>query len=243
MKKVIIIPARHASSRFPGKPLAMIGGKTMIERVVAQCLMVNGVDDVIVATDHVHIAGMANSAGALSAITGIHHSGSDRVAEAARQQNLDDNDIVVNVQGDVPFISPRLIEQLIDEIVGHDHYDIVTAARKRDDTNGFYDKNNVKVVIDRKGKALSFTRTPFYAERNGDGTWLNHIGIYAYRNSSLQRFVNTPQSQLEKKEKLEQLRVIYEDFYIHVAISQFDCGVDVNTPEDLVMANKMTLCE
>lgn len=241
MKKVIIIPARHASSRFPGKPLAIIGGKTMIERVVEQCLMVNGIDDVIVATDHVHIAGMANSAGALSVITGVYHSGSDRVAEAARQHGLDGNDIVVNVQGDVPFIAPQLIEQLIGEMIEHDYYDIATAARRRDDSNGFFDRNNVKAVIDRNGRAITFTRDPFLVDRGIDGVWLNHIGIYAYRNLSLQRFATMSQSQLEKDEGLEQLRVVYDGFYIHVAISRFDCGIDVNTPEDLVMANKVAL--
>lgn len=243
MRKIIIIPARHASSRFPGKPLAIINGKTMIERVVKQCRKARGIDEIYVATDHVNILDKARQAGVRGIMTGIHNSGSDRAAEVARMLVLSGNDVVINVQGDVPFVSPKTIEELADFIASDDDYHIATAAKKRDDKKGFFDKNNVKAVVDKNNKALSFTRDPFMVDRGTDGVWLNHIGIYAYKNAALQAFSSLYISAAENNEKLEQLRALDAGMRIKVIVSSDDCGIDVNTPEDLVMANKIARLE
>lgn len=243
MRKIIIIPARHASSRFPGKPLAIINGKTMIERVVEQCRKARGIDEIYVATDHVNILDKAWQAGANGIMTGVHNSGSDRAAEVARMLVLSGNDVVINVQGDVPFVSPKTIEELSDFIANDDDYHIATAAKKRDDKKGFFDRNNVKAVVDKNNKALSFTRDPFRVDRGTDGVWLNHIGIYAYRNAALQAFSSLYISAAENNEKLEQLRALDAGMRIKVIVSSGDCGIDVNTPKDLVMANKIARLE
>lgn len=247
MANIGIIPARYASSRFPGKPLAMIGDKPMIQHVYERCLL-SGLDKVVIATDDTRIADAVTEFGGLAVMTSAQHpSGTDRCGEAARILQLAENDIVINIQGDEPFIHPQKINLLI-SLFKNPKVCIGTLAAKIDQDTDSRNPNIVKTVFTKNKKAIYFSRfaIPFRREDNsnegattfidGQKCFYKHIGIYAYRNSTLQKLILLPESALEKAEKLEQLRWIENDYDIYLDVCE-ENSISVDTPEDLQKAN------
>jgi 3-deoxy-manno-octulosonate cytidylyltransferase (CMP-KDO synthetase) len=229
---VAVIPARYASTRFPGKPIVLIAGKPMIQWVYERTASAD-VDDVFVATDDDRIAACVRDFGGRYVMTSADHStGTDRLAEAVCDL---DAHWILNVQGDEPLVSPAVINRLIAEMRGQDEAEMGTVAVPlcRND-EAFLDPNRVKVVVDPAGNAMYFSRSPIPHDRDGDGgvTPLGHWGIYMYTKSLLQRFVTWPPSRLEVCEKLEQLRAMENGVKIRVLVSDtLVIGVDV--PEDI----------
>ena len=234
----IIIPARWGSTRFPGKPLHLLAGKPLIQHVWERCIQISGADRVIVATDDTRILETAFAFGAEVALTSAAHpSGTDRVAEVAK--NLRNTGILVNVQGDEPFLDPRLAGKLIDALKADPRAQMATAAcelspDERDN------RNVVKVVCDLSGNALYFSRSLIPCDRDGDvePARLRHIGIYAYRRPFLLKLVKAKQTPLEISEKLEQLRALEHGARIRV-ISAKCVGPGIDTPADAVAAEKL----
>lgn len=234
MTALIVIPARFGSTRFPGKPLAELGGQPLIAHVVQRALAAD-LGPAWVATDHSGIAEAASRAGAQVILTRPDHaSGTDRVAEAVSRmgQHLGPRDVVVNVQGDEPRIAPGVI-RAVAEACARDGVDMATAAAPMNAADA-RSVHIVKVVVDAAGRALYFSRAPI---PHGDGTaarslHLHHLGIYAYRRATLQRLCALPQSPAEQAERLEQLRALHHGIAIHVVeVARAWRGVD--TPEDL----------
>ncbi len=234
-----IIPARYASTRFPGKPLAKLGGKYMLERVVRQ-VEKSGIET-IVATDDERIEETMRSLGIQVVMTGSHHkSGTDRIAEAAQKINSDAS-IIVNVQGDEPFIRPEQIEALV-RVFDQEEIQIATLAKKFDPSLGIEvlkDANLVKLTFDDYGKALYFSRSVIpYMRGMREIEWakhhqyFTHIGMYAYRRTTLSALTALPQSSLEKAESLEQLRWLQCGFTIGVSVTPYDT-IGIDTSEDL----------
>ena len=234
----IIIPARWGSTRFPSKPLHLLAGKPLIQHVWERCIQISGADRVIVATDDTRILEVAFAFGAEVALTSAAHpSGTDRVAEVAR--NLPTAGILVNVQGDEPFLDPKLAEKLIRALKADPRAQMATAACEL--AAGDRDNPNVvKVVCDLSGNALYFSRSLIPCDRDGDVTpaRLRHIGIYAYRRSFLLKLVKAKQTPLEKSEKLEQLRALEHGARIRV-IPAKSVGPGIDTPADAVAAEKL----
>lgn len=240
---IVIIPARYASSRLPGKPLMDIAGKPMIEHVWRRARE-SGADDVYIATDHSIIAEVATDFGAKVCMTHDNHeSGTDRLQEAVSQLQLGDEQVVVNVQGDEPLIPPAVIDQVAGLMdAGAEMatlYETITEAAQ------VFDPHCVKLVSDNNGEALYFSRAPvpWYRDGFADGKTLpagvsykRHVGIYAYRAGLLNRFVNWPVSELESVEKLEQLRAMSHGVRIKVAKACTHIPAGVDTIEDLEAA-------
>lgn len=236
MKIACIIPSRYASTRLPGKPLRMIAGQTLIHRVYNRAILAKSPDIVVVATDHRDIAEEVESFGGRVVMTAVNHpTGTDRLAEVAEQ--LADYDIIVNVQGDEPFIDPDVIDRLAKMLTEHENLDMVTAATplKKEE---YQDASAVKVVVNQKGEALYFSRALIPYPREGFAMPpLKHIGVYAYRRSFLLTYAKTEQTPLEKTESLEQLRALETGHKIGVIrIETEDIGID--TEEDLKKANE-----
>ncbi len=244
---LIVIPSRFQSSRLPGKPLADIAGKPMIQRVYEQArktqLYQNGTP-IIIATDHPDIANTAKAFGAQVVITRkTHPTGTDRLAEVATQLDLDDNCIVVNVQGDEPLIPPEVIEQVANNLTKHDNFDMATLSTTIQSTTELTDNACVKVVCDQYGKALYFSRSAIPALQSKAVPALEaypegflparHIGIYAYRAATLKQFPTWQQPHIERCEHLEQLRMLYQGYSIHVETSCLPVPSGVDTPENL----------
>ena len=238
MQKIIgIIPARYGSSRFPGKPLIDIGGKTMIERVYLQAKHARNLSEVIVATDDQRIYDAVKSfAGNVVLTDSAHHSGTDRCAEVLSK--VQGFDIAINIQGDEPFIDPLQIDLLCDCFV-NEQTDIATLIRPIQEEETLFDPNKVKVVIDKNGKALYFSRSPIpFLKDYPKDKWLennkyfSHIGIYGYRKSSLEQITQIPPSVLENAESLEQLRWLENGFNIQTPES-IHTNDAIDTPEDL----------
>ena len=227
-----VIPARYASSRFPGKPLAMIAGKPMIQWTCEKAAA-SKVDLVIVATDDERIKNAVESFGFKAVMTSPdHQSGTDRTAEALQGV---DADIVINLQGDEPMLPASVINQLIDTMVSMPTLEMATVAVPANPAGSEYqDPNTVKVVTDLKGKALYFSRSPlpFFRNTPDHSQCLLHWGIYAFRRDFLDKFVTWPQSELEKIESLEQLRALENGASIQVSIAH-EKALGVDTPEDL----------
>ncbi len=226
-----IIPARWNSSRFPGKPLHLIAGKSLLERVYERCASCPTLDAVLVATDDDRIAEAASAFGAHVAMTRSDHlSGTDRIAEVAEQ--LPDNTMIVNIQGDEPLISPDLIGQLAECLRSPTAAGIVTAAGIITDETEIADPNVVKVVVDAAGDALYFSRSPLPFRRHPDVDLptLRHHGIYAFRRDALLRFVAAEPSLLERTEGLEQLRALHIGERIHVVLTA-EASIGIDTPE------------
>jgi 3-deoxy-manno-octulosonate cytidylyltransferase (CMP-KDO synthetase) len=234
MRQVAIIPARFGSSRFPGKPLALILGKPLIQWTYEQALQVKDLDGVWVATDDGRIRDCVESFGGRAVMTREDHpSGSDRLAEAAGLLNLAPEDIVVNIQGDQPVFPPDLISQLSGVLARDPGVVMVTPVKRLGDAAAAANPNTVKVVFDRAGRALYFSRSPLPFWRDGDTPYYyRHIGIYAYREQFLQEFVHLPPGRWEEAEKLEQLRALEHGFPIHIVETDGDTR-EVDTPEDL----------
>lgn len=229
---VAIIPARFGSTRFPGKPLADIDGKPMIRHVYERAVGVPSVDRVLVATDDRRIAEVVRSFGGEVVLTRSDHpSGSDRVAEVAAGLS---EDIVLNIQGDVPLLDPGMAEAAIAALEVPDAA-IGTVRAPLRDRQEAENPNVVKVVCDLAGYALYFSRAPIPAWRDGgrpDVPWFRHIGIYAYRRPALLELAALPPTSLERAEKLEQLRALEHGWRIRVADCEVE-SVEVDTPGDL----------
>ncbi|HKK75796.1 MAG TPA: 3-deoxy-manno-octulosonate cytidylyltransferase [Saprospiraceae bacterium] len=232
-----IIPARYASSRFPGKPLVDIGGKPMIQRVYEQCLKSRQLDQVMVATDDGRIAEAVRNFGGEVAMTSSQHpSGTDRIAEVAK--SMAEDTILVNIQGDEPFINPKTIDQLI-ELMIETAAPIGTAAIPLTDPKAIFDPNVVKVVFSRKQSALYFSRSPIPYQRNvSKESWLEkgqfykHIGIYAFRQKALQSVSKAEPEALERQESLEQLRWLALGYDIKIVLTDQE-SIGIDSPEDL----------
>ena len=240
MNMIALIPARYASTRFPGKPLADIHGKTMIQRVYEQASQV--VEDVWVATDDKRIEQAVEHFGGRTVMTDAgHKSGTDRIREALdhiEEQTGKNFDIAINVQGDEPFIQPDQLQELI-ECFQQPDAQIATLIRSIEDTNEIFNENLPKAVTDRQGNALYFSRSPIPFIRNREkDQWLNHypfmkhIGMYGYRTEILRKITRLPPSSLEIAESLEQNRWIEHGYRIKTAITRF-INHPVDTPSDL----------
>ncbi len=236
----VVIPARFASQRLPGKPLADIAGEAMIVRVARQVLE-SRATSVVVATDDERIANAVLEAGLDAAMTRRDHAcGSDRVMEVVGARGWGDDAIVINVQGDEPLIPPMVIDQLADGLEGRADIGVATLAEPFDPDTDPYDPNAVKVVCSEQQRALYFSRAPIPFPRGQDGTlWRRHVGIYAYRVQALRAFVALPQGRLEAIEHLEQLRLLENDMDILVLDACVAVPGGVDTPEDLERVNAL----
>lgn len=243
MKFTVIIPARYGSTRFPGKPLADIHGKPMIRHVVERALDC-GAAQVIVATDDERIAEAVRDFGGQVCMTSRHHeSGTERLAEVVDILELDADELVVNVQGDEPFIPSANIQQVAENLNLHPQAEMATLAVRLRDVEEVFNPNVVKVVTDKLGYALYFSRATvpydrsrFLDEDNIDEVgdyYLRHIGIYAYRAGFIRQYVNMTPSGLEQIESLEQLRVLWHGEKIHVDIAAETPPAGIDTPADL----------
>ncbi|MFT0213263.1 3-deoxy-manno-octulosonate cytidylyltransferase [Pseudomonas sp. F1_0610] len=241
---IVVIPARYASSRFPGKPLKEIAGKPMLQHVWQQA-MKSAAEQVVIATDDERIAQACERFGALVVMTRAdHESGTDRLAEVAQQLNLPDDAIVVNVQGDEPLIPPSVINQVAENLAKTTEAAIATLAEPILDAQSLFNPNVVKVCSDKNGLALSFSRAPFPWARDSfanqpeqlpaDVPYRRHIGIYAYRAGFLADFVRWGSCWLENTERLEQLRAMWHGVRIHVADAVEAPPAGVDTEEDLI---------
>jgi 3-deoxy-manno-octulosonate cytidylyltransferase (CMP-KDO synthetase) len=231
---LVVIPARWASSRFPGKPLANIAGVPMIQRVICQAQKAKCVTEVIVATDDTRILEIVNKNGGTAVMTSAdHESGTDRVAEVARHRGCD---IVVNLQGDEPLMPPQNIDQVVKPLI-EDTSTLVSSLRILiRDSKDLRDRNITKVVVDKFDSALYFSKAPIPWDRDAwsegpevitSPLWFKHIGLYAYRKKFLMEYSEFPLTPLEKMEKLEQLRILENGFPIKVVETEFDStGVD-----------------
>lgn len=252
MSFVVVIPARFASTRLPGKPLLDIAGKPMIEHVWQRALQ-SGASEVVIATDDARIAEVAQKFGASVAMTRSEHpSGTDRLQEVAKQRGWSDEQVVVNVQGDEPLIPPSVIDQVAELLLAHSQADIATLCEAITDEAQFRDPNAVKVVCNAAMQALYFSRAPMPWPREGQpltqinnkAVWgYRHIGLYAYRTHFLHRYVNWDSCLLENTEKLEQLRALYQGSLIQVAESCVSIPSGVDTQHDLDVVRKHLLAQ
>ncbi len=233
MSFTVIIPARYASSRLPGKLLLDLAGKPVLQYTMERALA-SEAREVVVATDNADIAELAKATGVAAVMTSPDHAtGTDRIEEAAARLGLAGKDIVVNVQGDEPLIPVSAINQVAGNLSRHAGAGIATLCEIITDPGEFADPNAVKVVRDGQGFALYFSRAPI--PHDGASLALRHIGVYAYRVDFLRRFVRWPRSELETGEGLEQLRALSHGVKVHVAVSgeRFPPGID--TREDLAV--------
>ena len=239
MKFRVIIPARYASTRFPGKALADIHGKPMVAHVCDRAAQ-SGASAVHVATDDERIAAAVRKHGHEALMTRTEHaSGTDRLAEAARLLGLKEDHIVVNVQGDEPLIAPQLIFQVADSLEKKHEASVSTACHPIHDNASLSNPNIVKVVLDARGYALYFSRSPIPYPREPGATCYRHAGIYAYRAGFLAQYAALAPSPLEKAEALEQLRVLWHGYRIAVAVSETEIPPGVDTPQDLEAVSRM----
>ncbi|MFP1744502.1 3-deoxy-manno-octulosonate cytidylyltransferase [Lonsdalea quercina] len=240
MTFTVIIPARFASSRLPGKPLADINGKPMVIHVMERA-QESGAERVIVATDHPDVEQVIRQAGGDVCLTSPdHNSGTERLAEVIERYRLPDDEIIVNIQGDEPMIPPVIVRQVAENLAGS-RAGMATLAVPIVGSEDVFNPNAVKVVRDAEGYALYFSRAPIpwdrerfgQANENVGDHFLRHIGIYAYRAGFVRRYVSWAPSELEKIELLEQLRVLWYGEKIHVDVAKAIPSVGVDTPEDL----------
>ncbi|MCK4311712.1 MAG: 3-deoxy-manno-octulosonate cytidylyltransferase [Candidatus Cloacimonetes bacterium] len=251
MKVIAIIPARYESTRFPGKPLVKLGTKYIIQHVYERALSSGLFDDVIVGTDDQRIFEAVESFDGKVTLTGKQHkSGTDRIAEVCRKlPYYQDVEIVVNIQGDEPFITDEPLKKLID-VFNDPTIEVASLMHKL--RKDFENPNIVKVVCDKDNFALYFSRslipfnfvtkpaprTPHPAPRTPQPEYFKHIGVYAFRKETLMKFVELPVSKLEQMEKLEQLRLLENGIRIKMVETDYE-GCEINTPEDLERARKL----
>ncbi len=239
----VVIPARHASTRLPGKPLLDIGGKPMVVRVAEQA-QASGALSVVVATDHEGILKVVREHGYHAVMTRTDHaSGTDRLAEVAQKEGWGDDEIIVNVQGDEPLIAPVLIREVAYNLAGHTDAAIATACHVITDKAELFNPNVVKLVMDRDGYALYFSRAPIPWARDAfaaggdvlpDGLPVyRHIGLYAYRASFLAAYAGLEPAAIEQCEALEQLRALWHGYKISVAVTETAPAAGVDTEADL----------
>lgn len=251
MKFTVVIPARYASTRLPGKPLADLGGKPMVVRVAERAAR-SGAAAVVVATDDRRILEAVTAHGFHALMTRADHaSGTDRIAEVAQKMGLPARHIVVNVQGDEPLIAPALIRRVADNLAAHREAAIATAACRIREAADLANPNVVKVVLDRNGLALYFSRAPIPWARDAWASGrpgrvlpagmpaLRHLGIYAYRRSFLAAYSKLAPVALEKLEALEQLRALAHGYRISVAVSAAAPHPGVDTQRDLARVRRL----
>lgn len=241
MSFTVVIPARYQSSRLPGKPLADIGGKPMIQWVYEQSIQA-GAERVIIATDDVRVEEAVNQFGGVVCMTSPdHESGTERLAEVVQLMAIPDDHIIVNVQGDEPLIPPSIIKQVADNLA-KSSAPMATLGVEISEESEVFNPNAVKVVTDKAGYALYFSRATIpwdrdhFADTNNQAIvqpLLRHIGIYAYRAGFINTYINWQPSVLEKIECLEQLRVLWYGERIHVEVAKESPAAGVDTPEDL----------
>jgi 3-deoxy-manno-octulosonate cytidylyltransferase (CMP-KDO synthetase) len=237
---VAVIPARYASSRFPGKALADIAGRAMIEHVYRRAASARHVDAVVVATDDARIAAAVERFGGEVRLTRSDHlSGTDRLAEVAAEL---DCDLVVNVQGDEPLIEPSAIDAAIEPFRDDATLSMSTLSTPIADAGEASSPNVVKVVSDVRGFALYFSRSPIPYPRNPGGRLFKHLGLYVYRREFLRRIASLEPAALERAESLEQLRVLEHGFSIKVVETAHD-SIGVDTPEDLERVRRLVTAE
>lgn len=235
MKIAIGIPARMGSSRFPGKPLALLAGRPMIEHVIEKAHAAS-LGTVFVATDDARIAEIARNNGAIACMTRADHpNGSNRLAEAVRDMACD---IVINVQGDEPLIDPAAIRAVVSPFTTDPFLPMATLAHPLRNPDDLYDANVVKLVANAKGRAMYFSRAPIPYPRSGNSTPLQHVGLYAYRKEFLLIYPTLTPCESEQAEQLEQLRVLHHGYDIAVTIGDFHC-IGVDTPADLARAEHL----
>ncbi len=235
MKVIVIIPARYGSSRFQGKPLALISGKPMIQWVYERAVKSSYVTDVYVATDDDGIFKTVEEFGGKSIMTGEkNRSGTDRVAEAANILGLGPEDIVINIQGDQPLVDSRCFDQVADPFFSDNALKMSTLAFAITDKRELTDPKDVKVVMDHDGFALYFSRAtiPFDRDASEKFDTFKHLGVYAYKKSFLDSFIKLPTGRLEMIEKLEQLRAMEYGYRIKVVVTPYD-SPEVDLPEDI----------
>ena len=235
MKSIVIIPARYQSARFPGKPLAVIGGKPMIQRVYEQVSQAVGVNKVVVATDDERIYNIVLKFKGNSIMTGECSCGTERVYAAIKDYSCD---IVINVQGDEPLIRPEMINELI-AVFEDDSVEMATLCKEITETEDINNPNVVKVVRDKDDNALYFSRypIPFNRDKRNDIRYLKHIGIYGYKKDFLKKYIQIEKTPLEMAENLEQLRVLESGHKIRVKETIYD-SIGVDTPEDILKIEK-----
>ncbi|RUO33228.1 3-deoxy-manno-octulosonate cytidylyltransferase [Aliidiomarina soli] len=244
MSFTVVIPARYDSSRLPGKPLAEIAGKPMIQHVYERALE-SGAAEVVVATDDKRIKEAVKGFGGHAMMTSTEHrSGTERLAEVIELLALADDEVVVNVQGDEPQIPPEIIRQVAENLASQRNAPMATLAVPMESVEDVFNPNTVKVVLDGSGYALYFSRAPipydreqFMAKPDSNielaDHYLRHIGIYAYRAGFIHRYAEWDASPVEKLESLEQLRVLWYGERIHVAQAIIEPPAGIDTPDDL----------
>jgi len=243
MRFKVVIPARFASQRLPGKPLALIQGKPLILHVCERARE-SGAEQVVVATDDGRIQDVCREAGVDVQLTSADHpSGTDRIAEVSQQSGWDADEIVVNLQGDEPLMPSSAIRQVAELLNDQSDSQLATLCTPVISVDELLDPNVVKVVVDRSSRALYFSRAPIPWNRDGAGQDLSsqrqwhgafrHIGLYAYRVLTLNRLTQLPACELEQLEKLEQLRALWNGMKIAVAVAQQVPGPSVDTRDDL----------
>ncbi|MDA0204623.1 MAG: 3-deoxy-manno-octulosonate cytidylyltransferase [Acidobacteria bacterium] len=238
MNVVGVIPARFHSARLEGKPLALIGGRPMIQHVYERAAKSALLTDLLVATDDARIFDAVSRFGGKAVMTSpTHRSGTDRVAEATAQA---DADVVVNIQGDEPFISPRVIDQLVQPFHSESGVEMSTLMRPIDNDRDLQDPNVVKVVADQSGFALYFSRSliPYPRNASPDHPAFEHIGLYAYTKTFLTEYSQMAPTRLERIEGLEQLRALENGRRIRVVETHDHLGLSVDTPADLARAER-----
>ncbi|UIR30978.1 3-deoxy-manno-octulosonate cytidylyltransferase [Priestia flexa] len=236
MKVIAVIPARYGSSRFPGKPLALISNKPMIQHVYEKVSGVKNIDKVVVATDHEKIYNLVKSFGGEAIMTKeTHESGSDRMAEVSMKI---DGDIFLNVQGDEPLINPKLVEEIVEQSKLNTDA-VITAKKVINDLEDISNPNVVKVISNLNKDAIYFSRSPIpYNRSNDEIIYYKHLGIYCYPKDILQNFVTLPKSNYEQTEMLEQLRLLENGYKIKVLETNYE-SIGVDTPEDIKRIEKI----
>jgi 3-deoxy-manno-octulosonate cytidylyltransferase (CMP-KDO synthetase) len=243
LRSIAIIPARYGSTRLPGKPLLEIAGRPLIEHVYRRACRAPSLEAVIVATDDARIKAVVEGFGGVARLTAPEHpTGSDRLAEVAEHL---DCDLIVNVQGDEPLVEPAMIEQLLAPFADEPALQMTTLRRRIDDPAELMDPNVVKVVTDGHDHALYFSRAPIPGSPDGltphgEPLGYKHIGVYAYRRAFLRRFTTWAPTPLERRERLEQLRVLEHGHRIKALETLFD-PIGVDTPGDLARVRQLAL--
>jgi 3-deoxy-manno-octulosonate cytidylyltransferase (CMP-KDO synthetase) len=241
MSIIAFIPSRYGSTRFPGKPLAMIAGKPMIQHACGCALKCPDISDVYVVTDDERIMDCVKGFGGKGVMTKKEHpSGTDRIAEATEILGLNDDDIVVNIQGDQPVFRSSIISQMVKPLVDDKNIPMGTVKYRISDPSEINNSNIVKVVTDNNDFAIYFSRLPipFYRDRPQVQDYYKHLGFYAYRKRFILEFNRLPVARLENAEKLEPLRAIENGFRIKVVETEFD-SIEVDSPEDIMKVEKL----
>jgi 3-deoxy-manno-octulosonate cytidylyltransferase (CMP-KDO synthetase) len=242
MNILAVIPARYNSTRFPGKPLVMIGDRPMVQRVYEAAKGCPHFSKVVVATDSEVIADCVRGFGGQVEMTSsAHATGTDRVAEVA--ERYPEMVAIANVQGDQPFVTPQMLSQLVSPYMNGELPPMTTLACPLDMEKGYPDPNSVKVLCDRLGNALYFSRSPIpYFRNSGNAPVFHHLGLYAFHRNFLAEYAQMKPTPLEECEGLEQLRVLEHGFSIRVCLTQ-KAVLEINTPDDLLQAQNLTCAE